>query len=251
MTVFDATTPIRVGSAVKGWDLRVPHHRASRWFENPYHEYHRIISMHQNLDPAGVLWEVGAEQGDHAALFGSWLAPHGGKLVLVEPSPAMWPWIRMTFEANAVPPPAASWVGFSDDGGHVTPHEHMAHNGWPTCATGVSTATVPFGYLSEDPPGPRLSIDQMIEEEDAPSPNALSIDVEGAEIAVLKGARRTIERDRPLIWVSVHAEFLRTQYDGHTVSDVLGLMDSYGYRPVYLGADHEQHFLFLPTEASW
>jgi FkbM family methyltransferase len=50
----------------------------------------------------------------------------------------------------------------------------------------------------------------------------MKIDVEGHEIAVLKGAADTIKRDRPRLFVEVEQRF-------HPVSDVTGLLATWGY----------------------
>lgn len=71
-------------------------------------------------------------------------------------------------------------------------------------------------------------------------PNAIKIDVEGAELWVLQGAKGLCERVRPVLMVAVHPPWLP---DGQTPEDVFALLRTYSYRIVdshslfYDGAD--------------
>ena len=79
------------------WELELPDFRATRpgwsWWE---HEALKIL--HAVIRPGDVVWDIGSELGDLAALYASW----GARVVLVEPEPTMWPWIRWTFQANGL-----------------------------------------------------------------------------------------------------------------------------------------------------
>src|SRR5690606_25955861 len=46
---------------------------------------------------------------------------------------------------------------------------------------------------------PAVSIDAMVERGEAPEPSVVKIDVEGAELAVLRGMERTARRLHPMI----------------------------------------------------
>jgi FkbM family methyltransferase len=59
------------------------------------------------------------------------------------------------------------------------------------------------------------------------APDLMKIDVEGAEIGVLRGARETIARCRPLIFLSVHPEQIGLL--GHDKEELPALIDEIGY----------------------
>ena len=59
----------------------------------------------------------------------------------------------------------------------------------------------------------QISLDQYVAEKKI-SPDIIKIDVEGAEISVLAGARKTIKKFRPLIFLSVHPEELNATTKG-------------------------------------
>jgi FkbM family methyltransferase len=54
-----------------------------------------------------------------------------------------------------------------------------------------------------------IALDQWRAASDAPVPSLVKIDVEGAEVDVLEGARETLARHRPPIYLSLHGETQR------------------------------------------
>jgi FkbM family methyltransferase len=49
-----------------------------------------------------------------------------------------------------------------------------------------------------------MSLDELVEEHGFPPPDLVKLDVEGAEASVLEGARLTLERHRPVVFVALH-----------------------------------------------
>ncbi len=76
---------------------------------------------------------------------------------------------------------------------------------------------------------PTLTVDEIVAMDQIPAPNLMKIDVEGAESRVLRGASMTIQRFRPIIFLSLHGDFERLQCAaqlrawGYTVSRLNGL----------------------------
>ncbi len=92
----------------------------------------------------------------------------------------------------------------------------------------------------------RMRLDTLVGLVGTP-PDAITIDVEGAEMVVLDSAIQTLDRHRPLVWVSVHADMLTYDYD--SMSEKVHLwMNERGYRMHCLGSDHEVHWLYWPRE---
>jgi FkbM family methyltransferase len=58
---------------------------------------------------------------------------------------------------------------------------------------------------------PVVSLDQLLAEGTIPLPDYMKIDVEGAEMRVLHGARQVIAEARPTIFLSVHSDQLRDE----------------------------------------
>lgn len=222
------------------WPLRLPPYRAYRasWAT---HEAARLAAMHETIRPGDVVYEVGAEEGDYGALFTSW----GAKVVLVEPNPKAWPSIRASFEANGFRP-AAWWFGLlSDRVWMVDDVERLGVDGWPDCAFGELVPEHGFFNIWEHAEvSPAVTLDELVSRTGL-IPNVVSVDVEGGEFHVLRGARRTLRENRPTVFVSVHPEFMANLY-GLDAENLYDFMADLGYSRTYLATDHEVHEMFVP-----
>lgn len=73
----------------------------------------------------------------------------------------------------------------------------------------------------------------------------IKCDVEGAELLVLQGGRRLIERERPHLLLSVHPPALPTY--GHSCEKVRLFLSELGYVSGVLAIDHEEHWWCEPA----
>lgn len=242
------------------WMLLLPEHRAVRP-EWPVWEKERLAAMADlmidvvtgdNME-ADVVYDIGAEEGDFPALWASW----GAKVVMVEPNPKVWPNIRAIFEGNNLEDKMLGWfVGFAGDQSSldrqsVATHrawddEHVGELGpeqtWPACAYGRIIGDHGFLVLPERPDCPATTIDLLAEKFRPPS--VITIDVEGAELTVLRGAGRVLEQNRPAVFVSVHIDmpWIDEKYPGDTGDKVAEYMQGLGYVGRHLATDHEEHW---------
>jgi FkbM family methyltransferase len=233
------------------WELLLPEHRAERpqWrIENGGWEPERLASMAANIGRGDVVYDVGAEEGDMPALWAQW----GAEVVLFEPNPRVWPNIRAIFDANLLTHRVLGcWVGFAGPTDYV-PMPSLPGTGWataghwPTAALGPVIGDHGFLNLSERPDVPAVTLNTAATRW-AP-PTAVTIDVEGAELAVLQGAAAVVLTDhRPLLWVSVHPEFMAEMY-GTSPDDLAQLLGAHGYQWRVLAHDHEAHWFCWPAE---
>jgi hypothetical protein len=168
-------------------------------------EVERLAAMYACIRPGDVVWEVGAERGYQAALYATW----GARLVLVEAQPD-WNGIADVFEANGV--------------------TFEALIGERVGSGGLRDQWKPLDILDET-----RSL----------RPQVISIDVEGAEYRVLLGATKLLTETRPVVFVAVHPEVIRSDY-GDTPDDVLCHLEKLGYQIAFLGYDHERHYMAKP-----
>lgn len=214
------------------WELLLPEHRAERpqW---PYWEKVRLEAMHANIQPGDVVFDVGAEEGDLSALFATW----GARLTLFEPNPKVWPNIKAIWDANDLDMPLFCWPGFASDKTETL--GQTAHiEQWPSCAYGLMIGNHGFRHLAEE-----AAVTPQIKLDEVGVPDVITIDVEGAEWFVLKGAEGILENERPLVFVSIHPEFMRDLYEMKD-ADLHDFMKQRGYQGKHLGTDHEEHWAF-------
>jgi FkbM family methyltransferase len=221
------------------WKLNLLDFRATipSW---PFWEKERLAAMYNAIRPGDHILDIGAEQGDLSVLFKKW-AGKDGKVTLVEPSPGFWPNIKATFEMNDEQPFRCYQTLVSNE----TTGNAAEHGGtWPDVANGEVSDDVGFSHLNEKPDIPVLKIDDM----DLPKVDIITMDIEGSEYEALQGAQETIMRDKPILFISVHPEFMWKAHH-HSTDDLHVMLDNWGYDATYLAFDHEQHYMYKARPA--
>jgi FkbM family methyltransferase len=237
------TVPMLPTTINERWTLLLPEHRAAR-AEWPVWERERIGHMWQAIRPGDVVYDVGSEEGDLPALWAKWVGPSGG-VVLVEPNARVWPNIKAIWQANDLPQPIGCWVGFAaaDTDSERGDWPWNAYIGeWPSCADGPVIGDHGFCNLSERPDIPRVRLDTLAVWTGR-APDVITIDTEGSEVEVLRGAERILSSDRPLVYASVHPEFMQDMY-GYSPAELHRLLARLGYVPQHIVTDHEEHWVF-------
>lgn len=246
-------------------DLVLPDYRLEHWQADPNWEQAHLESMRANVSEGMVVYDVGAELGDFTALFASWAGSvttyreerdsrgHSRRVeierslvVPVEPSPWYWPAIRETFDLNGLAPPVGSFCGFASTG---TAYTESPRRAWPRAAAGSYTQRQGFSNVRERPDLPRITLDDLARM--TRPPDAISMDVEGAEHHVLCGAARVLREHRPMLWVSVHPDCLRRDWNV-TDMDLHQLLGSFGYEATLLVHGHEDFWAYwIPGYHEW
>ena len=240
--------PTRINDA---YEVILPDHIAS-WDALAEWERMRFESMETHLRSGDVLVDVGTEQGALSAVYAQFVAP--APMVLIEPEPLAWRCIRETWEANNLPTPLAVWPGLVGASTRRSPaaldFDTEIIDGWPAVAFGDEPCGArAYRYLHEHSHStPQTTLDAFLKAHDI-VPDAITIDVEGAELEVLKGARQTLKKHRPLVWLSVHPDLAQRDY-GASVDDIFAAVEEHGYERTWLGTDHEEHQFFVPKALS-
>ena len=209
----------------------------AEWDVWDYWEKERIHSMRDHLTTDDVLVDVGAEAGWMSLVFAEMVGP--GNMILVEPTAEYWPNIRQTWIRRFdVAPLATYWglLGPDTAGGPV-----VNHMSWPAQADGELSPARAYRYLHDNASGatPVLTLDYF-----GDVPTAITMDVEGAELEVLRGATRLLERVHPKLWISVHPDLMGRDYN--TIpAELVAFLNRYGYTGTHLATDHEEHWMFL------
>jgi FkbM family methyltransferase len=177
----------------------------------------RLISLaYRRAEPElGRLGEVcgrGGTMVDIGGWYGPWarrLARRADRVVVIEPTPLH------EVLARTLPPPAEVVAAAASD------HDGMAELWLPApggAARGVSSLRRRDVH-DVSVKVPLVTVDGL----DLRDVTFLKIDVDGHEVPVLRGAERTIRRDRPRLLIEVEQRI-------QPVTHVTGLLASWGYR---------------------
>lgn len=181
------TTTIRAG-AMQGrrWVIA----SGSRFVRGTY-EPRQCEAFQRLVRPGDVVFDVGAHVGFYTVLSSS-LAGPGGRVYAFEPLPANLRYLRRHCALNRCTNVTIIEACIGDRAG--TARFDDSHG------TGV-------GHLA---PGGTLevqvrSLDELIASGEAPVPDVIKVDVEGAERLVLAGAESTLRQHHPVLILSVHS----------------------------------------------
>jgi FkbM family methyltransferase len=179
----------------------------------------------QLLRPGAVFYDVGANVG-FFTLLGARLVGAEGSVYAFEPVPQLAATIRRNvglngFENVVVVPKAAS----SGQGrGRLVPTPDP---------TGTQVAFDAAGEIE------LVGIDELVQSGEIQPPTVMKIDVEGAELSVLRGARQTLQNYDPVVVCELHG----------TDAQFRELMEELGYAVEMLddgGGTDNPHFLARP-----
>lgn len=214
-------------------------------------ERKRFDHMEARLKKGDILFDVGSESGGISCVYAGFVGAEN--MVLFEGTSEFWPNLMAMWEKNGLQDPRGTvnalvsnrcefikdfpepWIGTS-----------IGKQAWPSAAYyGELTRARSYRYVHEHADRvPQITIDRFSAISGI-NPDAITIDVEGAELLVLKGAMLTLERHRPLVWVSVHPDLMLEHYK-FSVGELHSFMDNFGYDEEYISTDHEIHMFYKP-----
>ncbi len=182
------------------------------------------------LKPGMTFVDVGANDGLYTSFAARCVGP-GGKVIAVEPSSRECARLERNLELNHLQNVLTFPVAASDrrDEGtlRVAGYGHEGHNTLGAFIYDTSLARTETVRL--------IPLDELAREAHIKRVDVMKIDVEGAEFAVLQGARGILSRDHPILLLELCDETL--QHQGAGSADVLKLLRAYGY----------EVFIFDPT----
>lgn len=190
-----AVAPVRIRDGV-GANLRMDLRHASAWYGHGTNEMPLQLALAAHLHPGDVFYDIGANVGFFTLIAARLVGPRG-RVVAFEPVTANAAAIRRNIALNHFTNITVIEAAVSDHEGEedllVTDHgggaaltsakAPPAHPG--SSHTAVRTATT--------------TIDGLLAREEIPAPVMVKIDVEGAELEVLRGMPETMRRIRPKI----------------------------------------------------
>jgi FkbM family methyltransferase len=222
------------------FEITLPDHRAARpeWYDPKGWEKPRLRHMSENISSGDVMYYVGAEEGEFAALCQMW----GAEVVVFEPNPKVWSHFPLLWSANNLDLPIVCIPGFASD--KINNLSRIYYNEWPPEANNVIEAAHGFKelYLEGESYG-QITIDSCVYDHGIKPPTAISLDVEGSEWRVLGGAEKVLREHKPKIWLSGHPEFMLQQWN-ESLYNLRQWIKGLGYTEIILDYQHEVHLYY-------
>jgi FkbM family methyltransferase len=155
------------------------------------YEIEKNEALRAFLRPGSVFVDIGGNKGDFALLAGKLVGP-SGRVFVFEPAPSNCEWIERSIALNGYRSIELLPIALGDREGEITLHlsrvsGHHSVIGPRSDGTGAAVRV------------PVRTLDSVLAERGAPRVDVLKIDVEGADMAVLQGATRTLSANRELV----------------------------------------------------
>ena len=162
-----------------------------RFIKGTY-EPKNVEAIQKTVREDDVAYDVGAHVGYFSVLMGD-IVGSGGKVIAFEPRGLNLGYLQRHVSVNKC------------DNIEIVSKAVGDHSGHAKLETRTGSGT---GYVSDtgDEEIEITSIDELVESGTLPPPTFLKIDVEGGEMAVLRGARKVIESQRPRMILATHGE---------------------------------------------
>jgi FkbM family methyltransferase len=216
LTDFDGDLKFRVDRAC---------YMGSLIYWRGYHSLSELMCLDELLRPPMVFADVGANQGEFTTFAAKRLTE--GSVLAFEPLEENYRILTENVELNRFSNVLRYNFGLSDQPDEVevfASPDVKLHGGWNETATMFPTDSwnTRVGRV-------RVEVfDEVFPETGLKRLDGMKIDVEGAELPVLRGASQAIQRHRPFIIMEICDETY--QAAGYCKSDVCQLLRDMGYR---------------------
>lgn len=177
------------------------------------------FDLWRRLVPSGAtVADVGANIGWYCAH----MAAHDptARIFAFEPVPGTFEWLRRTMALNSLPNVVIEQLAISDRPGTLVIHVD------PTIAGAASAHPTVYGDTSSPVEVRAVTLDEYAAAHNLRL-DAIKLDVEGGELAVLRGAGRILDEHRPMVFTEMLRRHARAF--GYHPNDIIALMESRGY----------------------
>lgn len=204
-------------------------------YENEW-EIEYVRELISTLKRGMTVYDIGAENGELSVLAGKIVG--GDNVHLFEPNKDYYPNIKAIWEANLLSYPANCFNGYV----YEKSSEIVAYGELVSLGNG----NIFHGCLHPnniDSPMQTVSLDDYCKT--FRPPNVIMMDIEGAELSVVRGAKEVMAKYAPIFFISIHRPFFLDHRSNGTKEDLLELFYNNGYKAIHLATDHEEHWKFI------
>ena len=214
---------------VDGRDISLAPHiiRGAMW------EAHMTNLITKVLDPGMTFVDVGANFGWFTLAAARQVGP-AGRVIAVEANPDTFDMLATNVEINGFADRVTTWPKAAwHEAAVLDFHVMRKHKGTSSLRSDVAAWTCALHDDAERIQVEALCLDDMIGERPV---HMIKLDVEGAEPQVLRGMRRTMERNRDLC---VSIEFAPAWYPDGGAERLLAEIEGYGFQIRKIGPESQ------------
>jgi FkbM family methyltransferase len=199
------------------------------YFFGHYHERYEAALVARLLDPGEVFWDVGANVGYFALLAAAAVGPDG-QVVAFEPGTAALARLTENVSLNPFNHIKIFNLAVSDAEGQAMLYraDDIADSSASLFAAAAGAAA---GEVCRT-----VALDDFLKNENLAAPDFIKLDVEGAELAALRGAAGILAGHRPLLLVEMEEKNLRAA--GASKAAIQSFLQDFGYRAAHLRKGH-------------
>ncbi len=192
------------------------------------YEPHVLSWLREWLQPGDTFWDIGANFG-FTALPAARIVGTSGQVIAVEPSPSNLTWLKRHIALNQCDNivTVVEAAICEQNSGSVT--FSLLNDGRSASNSLMFSSTVngESPEVTRQISVPAKSLDGLLAEQGR-SPKLVKIDVEGAELMVLKGATQLLSSDKaPILLLAVHPFWQATPED---CQEIVSILKGAGYR---------------------
>jgi len=171
-----------------------------------------------------VYFDVGASHGQMVGM-ASQVVGGSGLVYAFEPQTSEMEWLQRMCKAYGLTNVKLFQTLVGDFTGEATFFEN---------AKKCASSSLAQEWSGGDPRKyPMVTLDAWAEQNFVDRLNLIKIDVEGAEIMVLRGGLKLLRRTHPLVILEIRDRQIRQECFGYTISDLMEILRSVGYAEFY------------------